>query len=322
MESLNQLQKPIGPTCDEIKERKELNKRKKKKEENGKTLNEQDTVRLEYLKRLSKQFKRDMEEFDAYVNESLIVERNKKVYLPHLFSFVCLLRRQDFFFFLISQLFLISFSSFFFVLVCHFFKAIQIQKICRGFIHRMRYVAKIRQIVLADFNRSVQRLGALGYGKVSITTLAALQVSTNMKVAELQSKAPGGKPMKQEMKFPKQVKTLNLPDPDRNGALYRNITDATKLVLTATVDDDNQGGAQGNNKSGIAAFAAAAAAAVAISIGGALAVAGQAHKANKRKDAAEEHEEDQDTDSGEEEDEEEDFDEVVNCIALNQSNYN
>jgi uncharacterized protein YnzC (UPF0291/DUF896 family) len=117
MESLNQLQKPIGPTSDEIKERKELNKRKKKKEENGKTLSEQDMVRLEYLKRLSKQFKRDMEEFEAYVNESSIVERNKKVYLPHIF--VCLFVALSRYYKIFSLLFLISFSSFFFVLVCH-----------------------------------------------------------------------------------------------------------------------------------------------------------------------------------------------------------
>jgi uncharacterized protein YnzC (UPF0291/DUF896 family) len=110
MESLNQLQKPIGPTSDEIKERKELNKRKKKKEENGKTLSEQDMVRLEYLKRLSKQFKRDMEEFEAYVNESSIVERNKKVYLPHIF--VCLFVALSRYYKIFSLLFLISFSSF------------------------------------------------------------------------------------------------------------------------------------------------------------------------------------------------------------------
>jgi hypothetical protein len=87
----------------------------------------------------------------------------------------------------------------------------------------------------------------LGFGKVSISTLAILQASTHMQVAELQSKLPGGKPLKQEMKFPKQVKALNLPDPEKNGALYINVTDATKLVMMTQFDPTQPASASEQN---------------------------------------------------------------------------
>jgi hypothetical protein len=79
MASLTQLKKPVGPTSAEVDERKELNKKQTKKESNGKTLNEEDKARLEYLKVKSKQFKRDMEEYEALTKELGVARRDQKV---------------------------------------------------------------------------------------------------------------------------------------------------------------------------------------------------------------------------------------------------
>jgi hypothetical protein len=85
MASLTQLKKPVGPTSAEVDERKELNKKQTKKESNGKTLNEEDKARLEFLKVKSKQFKRDMEEYEALTKELGVARRDQKVCCLFLF---------------------------------------------------------------------------------------------------------------------------------------------------------------------------------------------------------------------------------------------